>query len=82
MRCDGDFLLGWKRKCLKEQGLMEGGVGRLWVRSELRTLQFEAERSRVIVCASLPGSQREEPGLRLTPGSASGSERQLQLSVR
>lgn len=38
---------------------MEGGVGRLRVRSELRTLQFEAERSRVIVSASLPGSQRE-----------------------
>lgn len=63
MRCDGDSLLGWKRKWLKEQGLMEGGVGRLWVRSELRTLQFEAERSRVSVSAHSQGLDASEPGL-------------------
>lgn len=56
MRSDGDSLLGCKRKWLKGQGLMEGGVGRFWVRGELRTLQFDAERSRVSVSASLPGS--------------------------
>lgn len=42
---------------------MEGGVGRLWVRSELRTLQFEAERSRVSVSAHSQGLDASEPGL-------------------